>query len=273
METTAQSSVGVSDASPESNSYSIFMLVLTVFSLVIMVLLLLPLDDATLSALVFYDNLICVIFLADFGANLARSRPKSDYFIGRRGWLDLLGSFPSLGLFPAAGLFRLARLSRLAWVARVLRGSNRRALVQDVVANRSQYAVFITVLSALLVLSVSTLLVIQFESRSADANITTGGDALWWAFVTITTVGYGDQFPVTTLGRAVGVFVMLAGVGIIGSLASILASALVPQPASDPGPETPAPAVASVSDELASIRTELAALRQAFTEDRVSPPG
>ena len=74
---------------------------------------------------------------------------------------------------------------------------------------------------------------IQFESRSADSNITTGGDALWWAFVTITTVGYGDQFPVTTLGRTVGVFVMFAGVGIIGSLASILASVLVPQPGSD----------------------------------------
>ena len=73
---------------------------------------------------------------------------------------------------------------------------------------------------------------LQFESRSPDANITTGGDALWWSAVTITTVGYGDFFPVTTLGRLTGVFVMLAGVGIIGALASILASLLVsPAPA------------------------------------------
>ena len=131
-------------------------------------------------------------------------------------------------------------------------------MINDVVRNRSQYALFITVLSAFVVLSVSSILVVQFESRSADANITTGGDALWWAFVTITTVGYGDQYPVTTLGRAVGVFVMFAGVGIIGSLASILASYLVPQPELDNGSGDEA----AVSKELASIRTELAALRQ-----------
>ena len=73
----------------------------------------------------------------------------------------------------------------------------------------------------------SSLAVLQFESRSPDANITTGGDALWWSAVTITTVGYGDFYPVTTLGRLAGVLVMLAGVGIIGALASILASLLV----------------------------------------------
>lgn len=258
METAAQPPAAARKESGESNSYSIFMLVLTIFSLAIMVLLVLPLDDATLSALRAYDNLICVIFLADFGVNLARSHPKADYFIGRRGWLDLLGSFPSLGLFPVAGLLRLARLSRLARVARVLQGSNRRELVQDVLQNRGQYALVITVLSAFLVLSVSTLLVIQLESRSPDANITTGGDALWWAFVTITTVGYGDQFPVTTLGRIVGVFVMFAGVGIIGSLASILASALVPQAEPSAIEVVPDPGVA---DELARLRSELVALR------------
>ena len=89
---------------------------------------------------------------------------------------------------------------------------------------------------ALLVLVSSSLFVLQFESRSPDANITTGGDALWWSAVTITTVGYGDCFPVTTLGRLTGLFVMLAGVGIIGRLASILASLLVsPGHAKEPG--------------------------------------
>ena len=257
------------EARPESHSYTIFMLVLTVFSLIIMVLLLLPLGEATLDALRVYDNFICFIFVADFAVHLARSHPKREYFITQRGWLDLLGSIPSLGVFPATALFRLARLSRLVRVSRILRGSNRRALVRDVLANRGDYAVFITVLSAFLVLAVSTLLVIQFESRSGDANITSGGDALWWAFVTITTVGYGDQFPVTALGRIVGVFVMFAGVGIIGSLASILASMLVPQP--EPVAEgTPDPAP-TVADELAGIRAELAALRQELGE-RHPPP-
>jgi len=266
MASTTQASAG-GEPPYEGHSYTIFMLVLTVFSLVIMGLLFLPLDEATLSALRAYDNLICVIFLADFAVHFARSRPKREYFITQRGWLDLIGSIPSFAFFPAAGLFRLARISRLARVGRVLNRSNRRALIRDVLANRGEYALSITVLAAILVLSVSTLLVIQFESGSADANITTGGDALWWAFVTITTVGYGDQFPVTPFGRIVGVFVMFAGVGIIGSLASILASLLVPQPSTA---ETDARSDArpAVADELAIIRTELEALRRDLADER-----
>ena len=264
MTTTARTSTGSAEPPRESNSYSIFMLVLTVLSLGIMVLLLLPLNPATLDVLRFYDNLICVVFLVDFAVQLSASRPKRDYLITRRGWLDLIGSIPSFGFFPASGLLRLARISRLARVARILRGNNRAELINDVIQNRGEYAVFVTVLSALLVLTISSILMIQFESGSADANITTGGDALWWAFVTITTVGYGDQFPVTTLGRFVGVVVMFAGVGIIGSLASILASLLVPGPESNERAAEPESAGTTVAEELASIRSELAALRHAL---------
>jgi voltage-gated potassium channel len=258
---------GLARGRQESMGYSIFMLVLIVFSLVIMVLLLLPLDEATLQALSVFDNAICVFFLADFGVNLARSRPPRDYFIGRRGWLDLIGSIPSVGIFPASGLFRIARVSRLMRATPMLSRENRKRLIGDILRNRGQYALMITVLAAFLVLTVSTLLVVQFESRSPDANIASGADALWWSLTTITTVGYGDQYPVTGLGRLVGVFVMFAGVGIIGSLASILASYLVPDPtpADAPGPPRGVPDAAS---ELAQIRTELAALRQDLEGDR-----
>ena len=69
---------------------------------------------------------------------------------------------------------------------------------------------------------------IQAESRSPDANIKTGGDALWWSMVTITTVGYGDKYPVTEArSDSSAIVVMFSGIGIIGALASILASLLV----------------------------------------------
>ena len=257
------------DAPRHSNAYSIFMLVLTVMSLVIMVLVLLPFDPATNTLLTAYDNMICVVFLIDFALNLAGSRPRRDYFIGRRGWLDLIGSIPTFGVFRFTALLRLARLSRLARITRLLRGENKKRLVQDVLENRGQYAAFITILSAFIVLVVASILVLQFEGRSPDANITTGGDALWWGVVTITTVGYGDRYPVTALGRLTGVFVMFAGVGIIGALASILASILVPQP--DKPDEADAATVipSALEVELAGIRAELAALRQASTR----PPG
>jgi voltage-gated potassium channel len=254
------------------NAYNIFILLLTIQSLVVMVLMILPLSEAEHQALLFFDNAICVIFLVDFVYNITGSKPKRQYFIYHRGWLDLLGSIPSLGILRFTALFRLARLSRLARITRLLGGQQRKQLIDDVIQNRGQYALFITFLSAYLVLSVATVLVLQFESSSPDANIVSGGDALWWGMVTITTVGYGDFFPVTLLGRLTGVFVMFAGVGIIGSLASILASILVPDAPAEAAPEPAEPGVAAAAaetsdsgtleSELAAIRTELTAMRE-----------
>ena len=259
------------------NAYNIFILVVTLFSLAVMVLLVLPwLDEETKTLLRLYDNVACLIFLGDFVYNLTGSRPRKTYFVYQRGWLDLLGSIPSLGFFEFTALLRLARLSRLARIARLMSGNNRRELVEDVVKNRGQYATFITLLSAGLVLSVASLMVLQFESKTEDANIKTGQDAIWWGIVTITTVGYGDRFPVTLPGRITGVFVMLAGVGIIGALASILASLLVPpakteeeQAADDATAEAARADVARDSEavvtELARLRAEIAELREAIT--------
>ncbi len=256
-----------------SNAYNIFILVLTILSLAIMVVLLLPLSDATIQLLTVYDNLICVIFLIDFFLNLRGAAKKSDYFIRQRGWLDLLGSIPSLGLLTNvgkfAGLFRLARLSRLARITRLLRGENKKTLVKDVLDNRSQYAAFITVLLTLLVLTIASTLVLQFESQSPEASITTGGDALWYSIVTITTVGYGDFYPVTFGGRITAMFIMFAGVGIIGALASILASLLVGSSASAEEEETPVATPAlSVQEELKAIKEELVVMHQLLAEMR-----
>ena len=257
------------------NSYNIFILVLTIFSLAIMVLLLLPISDAERDLLTMYDNAVCVIFLFDFAFNLTGAKPKRGYFVGQRGWLDLLGSIPSFGFIPLTALFRLARLSRLTRITRLLRGQAGKDLVLDVLQNRSQYATFITILLAGIVLCVASILVLEFETRAPDGtnNITTGGEAIWWGLVTITTVGYGDFYPVTMMGRLTGIFVMFAGIGIIGALASILASLLVspstpdkPEAGAtteDPGsvPAADVPGMDAIVEQLAGLRAEIAALR------------
>jgi voltage-gated potassium channel len=265
------------------NAYSIFILVLTVFSLAVMVLLILPVSPAEHDLLLLYDNAACVIFLMDFAFNLTGAKPKRAYFIGQRGWLDLLGSIPSLGFLRITALLRLARLSRLARITRLLRGQAGKDLVLDVLHNRSQYAAFITILLAGMTLSIASLLVLQFETAAMDTNpnvnITSGGEAIWWGIVTITTVGYGDFFPVTTLGRLTGVFVMFAGIGIIGALASILASLLVspatpeepsPEPASGPAPVADAGGLGAIAQELAGLRSEVAGQRAEIAALRAS---
>jgi voltage-gated potassium channel len=259
----------------ESNAYEYFILVLTVLSLLFMALLLLPLSEATDQLLLVYDNLICVVFLFDFGLRMKRAKSKRGYFIGERGWLDLLGSVPSLGFFQYTAVLRLARLSRLARITRLMREQKKGAIFRDLLENRGQYAAFFTVMLAFVVLSLGSILVLQFEHRSPDANITTGGQALWWGIVTLTTVGYGDFFPVTWAGRVTAAVVMIAGVGIIASLASILASVLIPQPKTPEAPPSeepvPAPAIAGggggdageLRRQLDEIRDELRLIRAA----------
>lgn len=247
-----------------STAYNIFILVLTILALVIMVLLLLPLSETTKELLRVYDNLICVIFLIDFYLNLRESSPKSIYFIKQRGWLDLLGSIPALGLVSNYnGLLRLARLSRLARISRLMRGKDKNALMKDMVENRSTYTLLITVLMSILVLTIASVLVLQFESQSPDANIKSGGDSLWYSIVTITTVGYGDRYPVTTGGRITAVFIMIMGVGIIGALASLLSSLLVGSaPESEGADALDSTVAASLEYEMATIKNELAEMRQ-----------
>ena len=222
-----------------------------------------------------------MIFLLDFAINLRGSKPKRAYFIGAARLAGPARVDPDLRLPADHGAVpvRPARAGS-ARITRLLRGQAGKDLVIDVLKNRSQYATFITILLAGMRPPIASLLVLQFESRAGEANIKTGGDALWWGIVTITTVGYGDFYPVTTLGRLTGVFVMFAGIGIIGALASILASLLVAPPSSpepEPGPATavePAieAAVAAVAapiqipadaiaHELAGLRAEIAALR------------
>lgn len=249
-----------------NNAYQIFILVLTVLSLVIMVGLILPLSQPTLDLLRFYDNVICVIFLADFFITLLRAPSRAGYFIGHAGWLDLLGSIPALGFFRFTVLLRLARLSRLTRISRLLRGQNQKELVADVVRNRGQYAALVTLTLTLIVLTFASTLELEFESQSPEANITTPSDALWWSAVTITTVGYGDTYPVTFGGRLTAVFVMFSGIGIIGALASILSSVLVPPPASDPDRQQ---IPRGIELELAAVRSELAVIRSLVErEDR-----
>jgi len=227
-----------------SNSYNIFILVLTVMSLIIMALLILPLPEPVHQVLAVYDNLVCVVFLADFALNWTRAEGKRDFFIGQRGWLDLLGSVPSLGLITGdagniVALLRLARLSRLARITRLLQGQAGKDLVLDVLKNRGQYAAFITILAAFIVLVTSSVLVLEFEVNAPGANIPTGGDALWWAVVTITTVGYGDKYPITRGGRISALVMLTVGVALFATFSGFIATTLLaPKPRATEAPSS-----------------------------------
>ncbi|GAA3667105.1 potassium channel family protein [Arthrobacter ginkgonis] len=87
--------------------------------------------------------------------------------------------------------------------------------------------VAIAAVAALLVLWVSALAVLEAERYAPGASITTLGDAVWWAMVTITTVGYGDLYPITVQGRVAATVLMLSGLVLLGVITATLSSYVI----------------------------------------------
>ena len=77
--------------------------------------------------------------------------------------------------------------------------------------------------SAFFIALVGALTVLQFERAAPGASITTFGAAIWWAFVTMTTVGYGDVYPVTAGGKVAAVMMMAVGISLIGVVTASIA--------------------------------------------------
>jgi voltage-gated potassium channel len=132
------------------------------------------------------------------------------------GWLDFLGSLPVVGL-------RVCRLYRPLIFGRKFRRDEISDMGNVIVRQRAQSTLLAVIFLALVIFEVSGIAILRAESQSSQANIQTAGDALWWAYVTVATVGYGDRYPVTTDGRIVGVLLMTAGVGLFSVLTSYLA--------------------------------------------------
>lgn len=88
---------------------------------------------------------------------------------------------------------------------------------------RAQSAFLTALLLSFLLVTTSAIAVLQLET-APEANIRTAEDALWWAVTTVTTVGYGDRYPVSSEGRAVAVLLMTAGVGLFGTFSGLVAS-------------------------------------------------
>lgn len=250
--------------------YELFMAVLTLFSLAVLAVLvvdqMIPFEAHAPSEIVWIlaavDLLLCGLFFIDWLRSLKQAPNRVSYMFGDRpgrsvpyGLLELLGTIPYSFLFR---FFRFARLWRVGWHMADL---SPRALVRDISARRAEAAVYITVTVALLVILFGSIFVLLFELEEPTATIDTSADALWWAFVTITTVGYGDEVPVTDGGRIVAALTMVVGIGIFGVIAGSLARFLSHR--DDPADESEAGSeLGLVAQELAALRTEVAELRR-----------
>lgn len=222
-------------------------LVLVVAGLSLMLVLLetfLTLSSDTVRGLIVVDRIACAVFLADILVRWRRQRWSVRYW--RWGWLDVLASVP---LDPAFRVFQAARIYRVVRALRALRRL-------QVVAGGSSLNEELLALPGIATLLVifCTNLVLEVEQAAPGSHIKDHGDAIWWALSTVTTVGYGDVYPVTHEGRIIGGFLMFVGIALFGSMSALITSKLIrPQEQRDH---------AAYREELRKLHTDVRELRE-----------
>jgi voltage-gated potassium channel len=244
----------------KSVGYEVFILllsVLSVFNTVFFALAVIvePSGGPAQEVIVAMDTIITPIFVFDFAYRLLTAPSKRGYFFGGQGWADLLATIP---------LFRFFRVFRVVRVVRLLRAYGVRRFFEDLVEARASATFLLTIFLVILVLEVAGATIYYVEGAAEAANIRSAGDALWWGIVTITTVGYGDRFPVTEGGRVIGVFLLFAGIGLFSVLTGFIANVFLAPPQKPrvaPPPDDPRSVIVALRTLLAEQDERTAAIR------------
>lgn len=182
---------------------------------------------------------VWILFAIDYVVRLVLAQHRVSY------WLHNLADF-AMVVLPA---LRPLRLLRLLMLFKIL---NRKAAA----SLHGRVGVYISG-AGLILLFCSSLAVLSAERGAVDATIETFWDGVWWSFVTVSTVGYGDLAPVTGAGRLVGIGLMLGGVALIGVVTATFASWLI-----DRVREVTEEEQSVTKADIAALRSELAMMRE-----------
>lgn len=189
---------------------NIIIMLLSIFSILLLSLLFfIPVDSEIYKLIGYFDFILCMIFLIDFLNQLFRAENKWKYFY-TVGWLDLISSLPMVSEFRFVRIFRIFRIFRII--------KSIKLLIAFILNNRAASLYGFVVFIAFTTLVLSTTAVLYFEKDVG--NIQTAEDALWWSFITITTVGYGDFYPVTNIGKSITFVLIVCGIASFGTAIS-----------------------------------------------------
>jgi voltage-gated potassium channel len=166
-----------------------------------------------------FDNIILIIFIVDYLIRFILAKNKLLFF--KSNILDLLAIIPFSSLFKVFRIVKLGRLTRLSRLGKIFKLSK---LLTYIARFSKRFKIFLdtngfkySLLVTFIIVSVGAIAISQFENMKI-------ADAFWWAFVTATTVGYGDISPATLPGRLTAVILMVTGIGLIGTLTSTITS-------------------------------------------------
>lgn len=208
-------------------------------------------------------NGIWVLFIIDYVVSISLARNKKAWLKNN---LIMLMSI----VLP---MFRPLRLLRLVAVLNVLNRTSGMAV-------RGRITMYVCG-SAVLLIYIGSLAILDAERLAPNATITDFGKALWWSFVTVTTVGYGDLSPVTWQGKCIAVGLMITGIALIGVVTATLASWIVDSvdsettkraKKSDTEIKQLQDSVMRLSETVSQLRDELHAVRLQTNADGTTAP-
>ncbi len=187
-----------------------------------------------------------LVFVADYLVRFYLADPRGRWFL--RNLVDL-----AIVVLP---MFRPLRLLSLAVVLEVLQ----RAVGHSIRGGR--VAAYTAGGGVVMIVYAASLAVLDVERHAPHAQITSFGDAVWWAVSTVTTVGYGDLTPVTLSGRLIAVALMVAGISLLGVVTATLASWIVEKVAEEDTANQ-----AATAAHIEELREEIRKLRDAMRSD------
>ncbi|HSL36837.1 MAG TPA: ion transporter [Arthrobacter sp.] len=244
----------------KSIGYEIFIGILSILSIVNLVLLYAVQEESLDTVLTVMNALFSVIFVVDFLYRIVTAPSAGAYFFRHFGWADLLASMP-------LAQFKILRVFRLIRVYRLLRDVGTRSVRRTLIKDRAGSSLYTLLLMGIFVLEFGSLTILGVEQGAPGANITTASDAIWYTMVTISTVGYGDQYPVTDAGRMIGAGIIIVGVGIFGTFTGYLANFFLSPKKKDSAPpvyatDTSTAAVERLRLSLEESEAKLAEIRK-----------
>lgn len=207
-------------SSQPAERLTVFQLALLILSILVLLALIAdaiaPVPPEVSTIIQTLDLVSCFLFFVDFVVRFWRAESKLAFM--RWGWIDLLACIPNVDLL------RVGRLARVLRIIRLLRGVRIGHRIISLILQNKPKSAFTSVLLTTMLLVTFSSIAILIAEVGPEVNIKSAEDAIWWSVTTMTTVGYGDKYPITTEGRLIAMVLMFAGVGLFGTLSGLVAS-------------------------------------------------
>jgi voltage-gated potassium channel len=206
------------DAEVKASGYELFALLVSLLSMGNLVIIAWPGLGPVQQVALVVEVCLTPVFLVDFLFRFLTSSNRGRYMRHGFGWADLLAIPP---------LFSVFRIFRIVATLRRLRRRGSRAVLAELDRARASTTFFATLFLVIAVVEFAGMAELAIEHDLPNANIRDASDALWWGFVTIATVGYGDRYPTSDAGRIVGTALLFAGVALFSVLTGFIANAFL----------------------------------------------